>query len=529
MRRRPDARWPIWVALALLAVAPSSSRAGSPSNSPSNSPAGSGPPAGSSPIAAHPRDLDFPPLPFELPTADPYLGSIAGAPALLVADPSLPLVEITVVLPRGSGLDPVSRPGLGEITAAALRRAGAGERTPEAFDQRADELGAELDAYGLVTRSAARLSIPSWNLEAGLDLLFDLLSRPRFSAGGLDPLLANLREGMGRRNQRATALLDTEWAELLYTPGERSPPLTPASLDGLGAEELRRHHRRVWRPDGAVWALAGAFDAEPLTVELERRVASWNAEVTGPPPSETEAPREAPAAPERDDRVSPGLYHLEAALPQTLVALGHRLEEAPGWLDPERSHLALTAEILGGSGAISRLAGRLRSAEGLVYAAGARLDPGDRQPGSLRIDLSTEPGQVPDALRLTLEEMTRLRSTPPEEWEVEAARQNLLAELMLDWDTPSEVAGRFAEDVLLGRPHEHAHRDRDTLLATTPKTIRQVARRRIDPDRLIVLVVGPWAQISGGAPPGRSALERIAGHTVVHLPPRDPRTLRPLP
>lgn len=491
--------------------------------------AAAAPASGSTPtLPAHPRDLVFPAIPFELPRAEAYRAAIGGSTAFVVVDPALPLVSVTVALPRGSAWDPPAQPGLGEITAAALRRAGAGSLGPAAFDLTADRLGVEIDAVGSATRSGARLSVPAWNLEAGLDLLFDLLVRPSFDDQGLAALLANLEEGMERRNQRPRVLLDREWTHRLYEPGELARAITPATLEGLDARTLRAHHSRVWRPEGAVWAIAGDLDRDQLLRSLEERVAAWSREVSTLSVGD-EASTHPGEPPARTPAGTPGLYHLEAPLTQALVAFGHRLAPPPDWLDPDRAHLDLTAELLGGRGAISRLAGRLRSAEGLVYAAGASVDAGRDRPGEIRFDFSTTPGQTARAIAIALEEVERLREAPPADWEVEAARQNLLAEMMLSWDTPAEVAGRFAEDALLSRPHEHSRRWRDALLAAAPATVRDTARRWIDPRRFVFVVVGPWSEIGGSAAAGESSIERVTGSRVVHLDPRDPRTLEPQP
>ncbi len=215
-------------------------------------------------------------------------------------------------------------------------------------------------------------------------------------------------------------------------------------------------------------------------------------------------------------------------MPQPKVALGHRAVETPGWLDPDRFVLQLVNEVLGGSGAISRVAGRLRTVEGLVYRASARYELGDLWPGDFQIFFATESRNSGRAVALALEELQRLRSRSVHPKELEVAKRTLLGNLRLAFDTAEEIAGTFAEDELLGRPHAYWEAYREGIQRVSREDVLRLARTHILPEDFVFLVVGRWQEISGGAEPGASALERATGHRVTYLPNRDPLTLRPL-
>ena len=76
------------------------------------------------------------------------------------------------------------------------------------------------------------------------------------------------------------------------------------------------------------------------------------------------------------------------------------------------------------------------------------------------------------------------------ETEIATARESLLARLPLLFDRAEAVAGRYAEDELLGRPHEYWAVYRERLLAVTAADIREAARRFLAPERSVLLVVG---------------------------------------
>lgn len=474
-------------------------------------------------IPPHPHALRFPSGTVHLPVAEGRRFQIAGGPTVYLAeDHTLPLVEITVALPIGSFLDPPDKAGLSYLTGAQLRRAGTARLSADEFDERSDDLGAQIDSVAGATRSGASLSVPSWAMDEGLDLFFHMLSEPAFQADRIDATRTNLLEQMSRRNQDPLEILQREWDWLMY--GERhfsARPITPASLAAIDRQDLVDFHRRFWRPAVMILAISGDFDPREMLSRLEESFSDWPAADAGP-----ETTAWPPPAPQ--SVALPGLYHYEADFPQAKVLLGHRLSTFLDWEDPDRFALAVMAEILGGSGAISRIAGRLRTAEGLVYRATVDLDSGELWPGSLRIFFETQNASVARAVELALAEIDRGRASPVHPRELEVAKQTILARLRLDFDTAEEIAGYFAQDELLGRPHGYWQGYLEGIGGVPVSAVTETARVFIQPDELVVLVVGRWSEISADATAGQSTLEQICGHQVTHLPARDPSTLLPI-
>ncbi len=475
-------------------------------------------------IPAHPRELRYPDRSVALPSADGRRVELGeGIVVYLAPDRSLPLVEISLAIPVGSFLDPSSQNGVSLITGDQIRRGGAGDLAAEAFDNRVDDLGARITTMAGTTRSGASLSVPVWTLGEGLDLFFSMLSVPRFQQDRLAAVQGNLAEGMSRRNESAIVVLEREWSWLMYGESHFSTrPLTPASIGSIGREDLLGFHRRYWCPAQIILAVSGDFDRDSILLALQERVDTWTASrrsseaIAWPPPS--------PSKP-----AEPGLYHYEMNVPQAKVIIGHRLQELLAWTAPDRFLLEVVGELLGGQGAISRIAGRLRTSEGLVYRASARLDPGELWAGELQIFFDTRNSSVARAVELVIEEVERLRSHPAHPDELAAVKESLSARLQLRFDTAEEIAGYFAEDELLGRPHAYWQSYLDTVSRVTPAEVQRAAEDTIRPGSLTYLTVGRWGEISAGAPPGSSKLESIIGHRVIHLQPRDPLTMEPIP
>ncbi len=458
-------------------------------------------------LPRHPDALVFPPSAWRAPGGGGHRHDLPGGAALyLVEDRSLPLTEVVVALRAGAFLDPPQRPGLSYLATQLLPRGGTSARPATDFDVTLEGLGGRLTSRWTPSFAALGLSVPSPSLGRALDLFFEILATPGMREENLTALAANLAEGMARRNDDAVSVLEREWEALLYGRDHFSTrALTPGDVQETTREDLLAFHRRWWRPENFVIAAAGDFEAGSLTAELARRLAGWPGEpapIPWPPPP--------PAS-----GAEAGLFELRREISQAKVLLGHRSPEVPAG---ERAALALLAEVLGGSGAVSRIQGRLRTVEGLVYRSSARLEVGDLWPGDLRVFFETAPERVGRAVELASEELRRLREQAVPAAELEVARANLLGLLRRSFDTPEERAGYLAENALLGRGEDHWEAYRAGIEAVSPEDVRRAARAYLRPEELIVLVVGPGGE-------GTASLARRYGAPHL-LPHRDPLTLQ---
>ncbi|HEX4952823.1 MAG TPA: pitrilysin family protein [Thermoanaerobaculia bacterium] len=475
-------------------------------------------PPRASPIPAHPRELSFPSLPFEVPDAERYRHRLSnGVPVYVVPDKTLPLVDVAIALRAGAWLEPPERTGLAGLTASMLRRAGTATLTPEELDERVDRLALELDASAGSLRAGAQLNAPSWLLDEGLDLLFDVLRRPRFDPERLEHARRSLADGLSSRNDDPGAVLEREWGFALYGSDHFTQrPLTPARLAAIRREDLVEFHRRWWQPAEMVVAISGDVEPAAVLAALERGFAGWavGEKAPWPPPSP-------PAA------SPPGVYLIERDLAQAKVLLGQRTARRSGWEDRSAEALSLLGELLGGRGA--RIPTRLRREAGLAYRAGARLTTGELWPGELRIQFETGGEKVGLAVEMALAEIERLRQTSPTEAELAFVRKGVIDGLPFQFDTAEEVAGTFAEDDLLGRPHR-TWRDLPGRLATiTPEEIRRAAVEVLSPQEMILLVAGRSVEIERLDPGQKTPLSLLVPGVWRHLPERDPLTLEPRP
>lgn len=481
---------------------------------------------GASPTAIpdHPRALRYGELRFELPDPARYRHELPGGVVAFVAeDHALPLVKVSLMLRGGSYQDPVGKTGLASLTAAMLRRGGAGTLSADAFDERADFLAASLSASAGPSSTTLTLDCLSQQLDESLDLLFAMLTAPRFDESRLAVEKSSRREGLAQRNDDAGDILEREWNWLLYGPQHvvaREP--TAAELDSISGADLASFHSRTYGPRHLVIAVAGDVDAASILAKLKSRLAAWKssaAEPTWPPTFPPHTPQ-------------PGVYYVEKDIPQGKVELGHLGIRWQRWDDPEMFALMVMNEILGGD-FTSRITQRVRSDEGLAYSAGSDYDIGILWPGSFSVAFESKSATVALAAKISLEEIGRMQREPVSEQELRQARSSFVDSFPRRFETPFQIARTYATDEVLGRPHDYWRTYRERMRAVDAAAVQAAAAKYLRPDAMMLLVVGRWSDIAAGDADGRAKMTEILTSPgrakATQLPLRDPLTLEPLP
>jgi predicted Zn-dependent peptidase len=474
---------------------------------------------GGASIPDRPEQLRYGPLEFDVPRAEELRHELSGGGvAYVVPDHALPLVSVALQVRTGGFREPESKPGLAALTARMMRVGGTTSRSPEQLDEEIDFLAAQIGVSSGDTGSRASLNVLTSGLAQGLDLLFDVLRNPRFDEQRLAIEKAKLLEAMKQRNDDAEDIQGREWSWLLYGDDHFTTRLTTAAeLESITRADLVDFHRRTWGAQDLVAAVSGDVEPAAIAAELGRRLAGFAAAERAPwPPA---GPEFAPA---------PGVYRVEKEIPQGKVLAGHRSVRVEEWSDPDVYALSVMNDILGGGGLTSRITQRVRSDEGLAYGASSSFGLGVFWPTTFSAGFASKNPTVAYALEIVLEEIAKIRTAPVSEEELRISKRSFIETFPRSFESAAQVAATFAQDELLGRPHDYWYRYRERIEAVDAEDVLRVAREHLHPDELVVLVVGKWSEIAPGDPQARAAMAQFGGGGATELPLRDPLTLEPL-
>lgn len=468
------------------------------------------------PIPPHPRELKYTTLSYTPPKREQYRHALSnGVVAYLVEDHDLPLVTVSTLIRTGAYLDPAGKEGLASLTGSQMRAAGTTSKTAEEFDEAADFLAAFITSSIGPLQGNASLNLLTKDIDQGLALYFDMLKNPRFQEDRLKLAKSQLLQNMERRNDSTTTIENREWSRLMYGPEHFSAKEpTKASIDAITREDMLAFHQRYYQPGGFIFAISGDFNTKEMIGKLEASMKGWPASKQGLP--------EVPKAPYKSVA---GVYTVNKAdVNQGRVSIGHIGTMRD---NPDFYALTIMNDILGGGGFTSRITSRVRSDEGLAYSAGSSFGFGVYNPGLFRASFQSKNPTTTQAIAIILEEITRVRTTKVTAEELETATNFLLEVFPRNFATAGQIAGIFAQDEFTKRPPDYWANYRDRIRAVTADDVLRVAQKYLQPDQLVILVVGNVDEITKGNPdkPQYSLIKIAKDGTIRRIPLPDPLTL----
>ena len=119
-----------------------------------------------------------------------------------------------------------------------------------------------------------------------------------------------------------------------------------------------------------------------------------------------------------------------------------------------------------------------------------------------------------------------MRSAPPTEEELRTTKASFIETFPRRFATAAQVVGLYATDELLGRDHAYWQTYRDRIAAVSGEDVQKALQAELDPDTMIMLVVGNVEEILQGHPDHEVQLSDFG--EIKRLPLRDPLTLEPI-
>ena len=485
-------------------------------------------------IPARPEELSFPALKYEAPLAKDYRTPLKnGMTAYLVPDPSLPLVNISVLLRLGPDQDPAGKEGAAGLMMDLLTSGGTQALDAAALEDRLAALGADLGSgmgggrRGMMGMGGVRtgpaeswvtLNLLAKDLDAGLALLIDCLRTPAFQDDRLQLAKERAIQRMKERNDDTAGIERREWSLLIDGPDHWSNRwTTEASVGGIVRDDLTALHRAYVGPQNFILAVSGSFEPAAMKKALEKAFADWPWQAQNP--GAPAAPAAAPPA---------GWFAVDKEVNQARVSFGL---PALDRYDPDWYAALVMNDILGGGGFSSRLVNRIRSDEGLAYSVRSSLAGGVYYPEDWRVAFQTKVNSTAFAVSIALQEIARIRDEKVSDDELVLAKASFIESLPAGFETAGSIAGALAVEELTGRyakDPEYFRQYADRINAVSADDVQRVARRLLDPAKMTFLVVGDVDAALAGDPKHDVSVVGLAGGEPQRLPLRDPLTMKPL-
>jgi zinc protease len=464
---------------------------------------------------AHPKYLKYQPLQYTPPKAAAYRQKLAnGVVGFFVEDHDLPLVSVSVIIRTGSYLDPIGKAGLAAATANQMRAGGTSHYRAEDFDEEADFLAAEISSSAGGSSAGASISFMAKDTDKSLELFFDMLRNPSFQQERLDLLKSQQLQAIERRNDATDEIESREWNRLMRgTKHFSSILIAKDSINSIARQDLIEFHKKYYHPSNFIFAVSGDFKTAEMKAKLEKAMGGW-------PDSDPVLAK----PPKPDFVLSPGIYLVDKPdVNQARVSIGH-LGIMRG--NPDEFAIDMMNEILGGSGFTSRIMSRVRTDEGLAYAAGSAFSAGVYYEGLFRAAFQSKSATAAQAAKIVLDEIERIRNAKVSAEELETVKTQAIEVFPRIFATARAIASTFANDEFTGRNPKYWETYRDNVKAVTVDDVQRVARQYLHPDQLVILAVGNAADVLKGNPETPEiSFQKMLNGKITRIPLPDPATM----
>ena len=388
----------------------------------------------------------------------------------------VPVVQMSLVVPTGTGDDPPGQFGIASLTSALLTR-GAGARSASAITATIESLAANLTASSGIDSSSVQMHVPASRIDSAVSLMADVVERPTFPQSELDRIRQERSVTLQYARQDPDATASLVFSRVVYGPSHRygtSLIGTAETLRAFKRADLIAFHQSAYRPESSTLIVVGDVVAGEVLRLVDAEFGAWR------PPADGRVSSPAAAIPKNSSRRVVLIDQPEA--PQSRIRIGGvgAARSTPEFFAIEVMNRVLSA----------RLNARLRS-----YAsnAGSGFDM-RKLPGPFVAAAVVPTDRTAESLTAFFGELSAMLADVPAA-ELARAKDDIR---LPTFDATGRVSSRLqALETLCvyGLPDDYFATYLRSIQAVTSSDIRRVAQTYLQPDRLAVVIAGDLKRI----------------------------------
>ena len=403
-----------------------------------------------------------------------------GLRVLAAENHNAPLVSLRALVRSGADHDSAELAGLASMTADMLDE-GAGSRDAIKLAEDLGTLGASLGTGSDWDASYVSTDVLSRNASATIDIFADVTLRPTLPPDQLERVRnERLTEIMQQRDE-AGAIAGKRFANLLYGKGAYGNTVigNEASVAHITLDDVRDFYAKHYIPNNTSIVIAGDILPEVIDA-IERTFGAWKKAPEPPRPN---------VSPQTLDASRIYIIDRPQAV-QSEIRIGHL--GVPRNCEDYFAISVMNA-VLGGV-FNSRINLNLRERHGYTYGARSTF-AFRRGAGPFVIAAPVRNEVTRESVSEVIEELRRIRTGDIQDQELDDVKNYLMGVFPATVQTASDIASRLTDMELYDLPQDYFDRYRENIAAVGKDDIVRVARKYIDPDRALIVIVGNASQI----------------------------------
>ncbi|MGQ3144763.1 M16 family metallopeptidase [Rhizobium oryzihabitans] len=371
--------------------------------------------------------------------------------------PHLESVALGVWIKSGSRNETTAEHGIAHLLEHMAFK-GTARRTARQIAEEIENVGGEVNAATSTETTSYYARVLKDHVPLAVDILADILTESLFDEDELEREKNVILQEIGAATDTPDDVIFDNFSGVAYRDQTIGRPIlgTPETVQSFTTGQIRHYLARNYTTDRIFVVAAGAVDHDSFVKQVEERFASL--------------PQLPAATPVLEKAIYTGGEIRETRdLMDAQVLLGF---EGKAYHARDFYCSQILANILGG-GMSSRLFQEVREARGLCYSVYA-FHWGFSDTGIFGVHAATGGNDLPELVPVILEELRKSSQTIHQD-EIDRARAQIRAQLLMGQESPAARAGQMARQMMLyGRPIpneemmerlEHITQDRLTDLA----------------------------------------------------------------
>ena len=423
----------------------------------------------------------------------------SGLTVVTEAMPHLESVALGVWIKSGSRNETEDEHGIAHLLEHMAFK-GTARRSARDIAEEIENVGGELNAATSTETTSYYARVLKDHVPLAVDLLADILTESMFDEEELRREKHVILQEIGAANDTPDDVVFDKFSEIAYRGQTIGRPIlgTPETVKSFKPAQIRNYLARNYTTDRMYVVAAGAVDHDQFCKEVEARFANLPQTPSAPPVLEAA-------------RYTGGDVREVRDLMDAQLLIGF---EGKAYHMRDFYCSQILANILGG-GMSSRLFQEVREHRGLCYSVYA-FHWGFSDTGIFGIHAATGGDDIPQLLPVIIDELRKASETIHEQ-EIDRARAQIRAQLLMGQESPAARAGQIARQMILyGRPIPN-NEMMERLEGITTQRLTDLSGRLFLDTMPTLSAVGPieklasMEEISASlAPAGRTG-ERAAG------------------
>ncbi|HEY3934326.1 MAG TPA: pitrilysin family protein [Gemmatimonadales bacterium] len=403
-----------------------------------------------------------------------------GARLVVVPRHALPIVTVSIHFAAGT-----NALGASQATGSFLSSMTREGTTTRSADQLANDLAMLGTSIGIAVGTEGGTAIFSTlvrNVDSATDLMMDMMLHSTYPAAALERLRGQALSSYERAQDNVVTVAGEVGPGLVYGDQPYGHVVNADDLKGVSRDDVAHLAAEVFVPVNATVYVVGDMTRAQARAAMERAFKGWS----------NQGPRVAFQYPAAPALPATTVYLVDMAnKPQSYLYLARAVAPAFG---PDMAQIDMANYVLGGA-LQSRLSANIREAHGYSYGFSSRIN-WVKGPGPFVAAGSVTREKTDSAVIEAMKEIRGMTGTRPvTPAELRAAKNALTLSLPVRLESTAGVLSVVSRVVDEDLPVNWWSEYIAKVNATSAADIANTARQYLDPDHLVILVVGDGAKV----------------------------------